>query len=147
MQLKHTANAETRVVAHNIHHPDDLQTVEYSGIAVRGLLRPPGRLGRPDRARRASAAGIDYVCHSQPYAATAYGWAMEDEHGFCKVIADANTRLPARRPHHRPRGVDPDPAAGARPAVRTDRRRDGHEARSTRIRALSEVVEQALLEL
>ena len=91
MQLKHTANAETRVVAHNIHNPEDLQTVEYSGTPSAVFCDPQvASVGLTER--QVKAAGIDYVCHSQPYAATAYGWAMEDQHGFCKVIADANTR-------------------------------------------------------
>jgi len=92
MQLKHTANAETRVIAHNIHNPDDLQTVHYSGTPSAVFSQPQvGSVGLTERELK--AAGRPYVAHTQPYGATAYGWAMEDDHGFCKVIADPDTRL------------------------------------------------------
>ena len=92
MQLKHTANAETRVVAHNIHHPDDLKSVNYSGTPSAVFSHPQvATVGKTERELKAE--GVNYIAHTQPYSATAYGWAMEDDHGFCKVICDADTRL------------------------------------------------------
>ena len=41
---------------------------------------------------QARAKGIDVMVASRPYGDTAYGWAMEDEWGFCKLIADRSTR-------------------------------------------------------
>ena len=39
------------------------------------------------------AAGLDYVASTQSYGDTAYGWAMEDTTGICKLIADPHTGL------------------------------------------------------
>ncbi|RMH75552.1 MAG: mycothione reductase [Actinomyces sp.] len=91
VQLKHTANAEARVVAHNLTHPDEL-------IAVDHRVVPHAVFGHPQVAsvglteRQALERGIAYRSHVQPYAAAAYGWALEDTEGFVKVIADARTR-------------------------------------------------------
>lgn len=145
MQLKHTANAETRVVAHNIVHPDDLQTVNYSGTPSAVFSDPQvASVGLTER--EVKAAGIDYVVHSQPYAATAYGWAMEDTHGFCKVIADANTRqlLGGHIIGHEASILIQQLVQGLRFGLTVDQM-----AREPLYPhpALSEVVEQALLEL
>ncbi len=37
--------------------------------------------------------GVNYLVGKRDYAGTAYGWAMEDTTGFCKILADADTRL------------------------------------------------------
>ena len=36
--------------------------------------------------------GVPYVVGKRDHAGTAYGWAMEDTSGFCKVIADPESR-------------------------------------------------------
>jgi hypothetical protein len=36
-------------------------------------------------------AGIDYAVKVQAYGDVAYGWAMEDTTGFCKVLAERGT--------------------------------------------------------
>jgi len=145
MQLKHTANAETRVIAHNIHHPEDLQTVNYSGAPSAVFTHPQiATVGQTER--DLEAAGVNYVAHSQPYGATAYGWAMEDDHGFCKVICDADTRqlLGAHIIGHEASLLIQQLVLGMRFGITVDDMATGplyiHPA-------LSEVVEQALLEL
>lgn len=145
MQLKHTANAETRVVAHNIAHPDDLQIVNYSGTPSAVFSHPQvAMVGRTER--DLLSAGVNYVAHTQPYAATAYGWAMEDDEGFCKVIADAETRqlLGAHIIGHEASLLIQQLVLGMRFGITVDDMATGplyiHPA-------LSEVVEQALLEL
>lgn len=145
MQLKHTANAETRVIAHNIHHQDDLQTVNYSGAPSAVFTHPQiATVGKTERELKAE--GVNYVAHSQPYAATAYGWAMEDDHGFCKVICDADTRLllGAHILGHEASLLIQQLVLGMRFGLTVDEMATGplyiHPA-------LSEVVEQALLEL
>ncbi|MDH3705824.1 MAG: mycothione reductase [Acidimicrobiia bacterium] len=91
-QLKHTANAEARAVAHNLAHPDDLQPVDLS-------FTPHAVFGHPQVAsvgmteRDAHAQGISYHCKIQHYSDTAYGWAMEDTQSFVKLIADTHSRL------------------------------------------------------
>lgn len=145
MQLKHTANAETRVISHNIHHPDDLQTVNYSGAPSAVFTHPQiATVGKTERELKAE--GATYVAHSQPYGATAYGWAMEDDHGFCKVICDAETRqlLGAHILGHEASLLIQQLVLGMRFGLTVDEMATGplyiHPA-------LSEVVEQALLEL
>lgn len=91
-QLKHTANADARVVAHNVAHPDDLHQIDrritphavfgHPQVAAVGLTEP-----------QAIAAGYNIVTTVHPFGATAYGWAMEDSTSVCKLIADADTRL------------------------------------------------------
>jgi len=145
MQLKHTANAETRVIAHNIHNPDDLQTVNYSGAPSAVFTHPQiATVGKTERELKAE--GVNYIAHSQPYGATAYGWAMEDDHGFCKVICDADTRqlLGAHILGHEASLLIQQLVLGMRFGLTVDEMARGplyiHPA-------LSEVVEQALLEL
>ncbi len=145
MQLKHTANAEMRAVAHNIHHPDDLQTVNYSGTPAAVFSHPQvGTVGQTEE--QLIAEGRPYIAHTQPYAATAYGWAMEDDHGFCKVIADPETRLllGAHIIGHEASLLVQQLVLGMRFDLTVDDMARGplyiHPA-------LSEVVEQALLEL
>lgn len=145
MQLKHTANAETRAVAHNIHHPDDLQVVNYSGAPSAVFTHPQiATVGKTER--ELEAEGVAYIAHTQPYGATAYGWAMEDEHGFCKVIADPETRLllGAHIIGHEASLLIQQLVLGYRFGLTVDEMARGplyvHPA-------LSEVVEQALLEL
>jgi len=91
-QLKHTANAETRVVAHNIINPDDLQTVDYSGVPHAVFAAPQiAAVGATEQSLR--AAGTPYISAIKEYGATAYGWAMDDKTSFCKLLADPETRL------------------------------------------------------
>ncbi|MDW3179309.1 MAG: mycothione reductase [Acidimicrobiia bacterium] len=91
-QLKHTANADARVVAHNLAHPDDLHQIDRT-------LTPHAVFGHPQVAAvgltepQAIAAGYNIVTTVHPFGATAYGWAMEDSTSVCKLIADADTRL------------------------------------------------------
>lgn len=145
MQLKHTANAETKVVAHNIHNQDDLQVVNYSGAPSAVFTHPQvATVGQTERDLQAQ--GVNYIAHSQPYGATAYGWAMEDDHGFCKVICDPDTRLllGAHIIGHEASLLIQQLVLGMRFGLTVDEMATGplyiHPA-------LSEVVEQALLEL
>lgn len=92
MQLKHTANAETRAVAHNIINPDEMVTVDYSGGPSAVFTEPQiASFGATEQ--ELIANGTEYITYTQPYSATAYGWAMDDSVGFAKVIADPKTRL------------------------------------------------------
>jgi len=91
-QLKHTANAEARVVAHNLANGEDLIEIDrrltphavfgYPQVATAGLTEP-----------EALAAGHDILTTVHGYSSTAYGWAMEDTTSVCKLVADADTRL------------------------------------------------------
>jgi mycothione reductase len=89
-QLKHVANHEARVVAHNLAHPDDLRSFDHHYIPSAVFTSPQiATVGLTEE--QLSAQGRSYVTKSQAYGDTAYGWAMEDTTGICKVIADPAT--------------------------------------------------------
>lgn len=89
-QLKHVANHEARVVAHNLAHPDDLRSFDHRFVPSAVFTSPQiATVGRTEE--QLTAQGRNYVTKSQPYGDTAYGWAMEDTTGICKVIADPAT--------------------------------------------------------
>ncbi len=89
--LKHVANHEARVVAHNLAHPDSMIRTNHKFVPSAVFTRPQiATVGMTERAAR--AAGIDVVIKSQRFGDVAYGWAMEDTTGFCKLIADRATR-------------------------------------------------------
>lgn len=90
VMLKHVANAQARVVSHNLTHPDDLR--EFPTVpVVAGVFSHPeiGVVGLS--AQEARDAGHRVVFHEQEYASVAYGWAMEDTQGRCGVVADADS--------------------------------------------------------
>lgn len=90
-QLKHTANADARVVSHNLLHPDNQIEIDRS-------LTPYAIFGSPQVASvglsqpEAEATGRPLSIVVQPYGSAAYGWAMEDTTSVCKLIADSETR-------------------------------------------------------
>lgn len=89
-QLKHVANHEAKVVQHNVlqdftdttslhiscHDAVPAAIFTYPQIASVGLTE-----------HAVQQREIPYVVKIQKYSDIAYGWAMEDEHGFCKVLA------------------------------------------------------------
>ena len=86
-QLKHMANGEAKVVRHNLSHPDDLRTFDERP-APHAVFGSPqvGAVGLTEE--QAKASGRPYVAITHDYAGAAYGWAMEDTSGFCKLIGD-----------------------------------------------------------
>lgn len=88
--LKHIANHEMRVVRHNLLNPDKLVRVHEDVVPAAVFGHPQvGTVGLTEE--EAKRQGIDYVVGRQKYADIAYGWAMEDTHGFAKVIAERGT--------------------------------------------------------
>ena len=91
-QLKHTANEEARLVAHNLLHPGNPRTIDRS-------LVPYAVFGHPQIAsvgateEELTAQGTPHLVSARDYASTAYGWAMEDTSGFVKLLADPDSRL------------------------------------------------------
>jgi len=89
-QLKHVANHEARVVAHNLTHPGDLWSFQERYVPSAVFTSPQiASVGLTEE--QLTARGRRYVTTSQAYGDTAYGWAMEDTTGVCKVIADPAT--------------------------------------------------------
>jgi mycothione reductase len=90
IQLKHVANREAKVVAHNLRHPDDLRSAEHDVVPAAVFARPQiATVGRTEQQCR--DAGLDYKVGIARHADVAYGWALEDEIGFCKVLAERKT--------------------------------------------------------
>lgn len=89
-ELKHVANAEGRAVFHNLLNPDDLQPMPHKFVPAAVFTHPQiAAVGLTEQA--AIDAGHDITVKVQKYGDIAYGWAMEDPTGFCKVIADRKT--------------------------------------------------------
>ncbi len=92
VQLKHLANHEARVVAHNLVHPDDLRSFAHTNVPAAVFSHPQvAMVGLTEEAAR--EAGHDITVKLQRYGDTAYGWAMEDTTGVVKLIGDASTGL------------------------------------------------------
>ncbi|MFD3696851.1 mycothione reductase [Streptomyces sp. NPDC058646] len=88
--LKHVANREAQVVAHNLLHPDDLVRTSHDAVPAAVFTCPQiAQVGRTERECREE--GLDYAVAVRRFSDTAYGWALEDTTGFCKVLADRVT--------------------------------------------------------
>ncbi|MBD2759081.1 mycothione reductase [Yimella sp. cx-573] len=89
-QLKHVANHEARVVAHNLTHPDALEEFDHRFVPAAVFTHPQvASVGLTEQ--QARDAGHDLTVKVQQYGDTAYGWAMEDTTSFVKLIADRRT--------------------------------------------------------
>ena len=89
-QLKHVANHEARIVAHNLAHRGDLRSFDHRHVPSAVFTSPQiASVGLTEE--QLKAAGRSYLTKTQSYGDTAYGWAMEDTTGVCKVIADPAT--------------------------------------------------------
>jgi len=92
VQLKHTANDEARLVARQLVDPDDQSTIDRRFVPHAVFGHPQvGSVGATEA--ELVAAGRPFVKATREYASTAYGWAMEEEAGFAKLLADSETRL------------------------------------------------------
>ena len=88
-ELKHVANAEARTVAHNLAHPHDLRPFQHEWVPAAVFTDPEiatvgARLQDLDDKR-------PFVQATQPYHDTAYGWALQDTSGICRLYADPAT--------------------------------------------------------
>ena len=91
-QLKHVANHEAKVVAHNLAHGDDLRAFRHTNVPAAVFTHPQiATVGLTER--QAREAGHDVSVKVQRYADVAYGWAMEDTGSFLKLVADRKTGL------------------------------------------------------
>ena len=91
-ELKHVANHETRVVQHNLLHPEAPISSDHRFVPHAVFSGPQiAAVGLTEQ--QARQRGIEFVTSTQDYAGIAYGWAMEDTTGFAKLLADPNTGL------------------------------------------------------
>jgi mycothione reductase len=87
--LKHVANAEARTLAHNLAHPGDLRPYRHDWVPAAVFTEPQiATVGAREQDLR---DGRRYVSAVQEYADVAYGWALQDTAGFCKLYADPAT--------------------------------------------------------
>ncbi len=87
-ELKHVANAEARTVAHNLAHADDLRPLPHRWVPSAVFSDPQvASVG----ARSQDLGGRPHVEAVQEYGDVAYGWAMQDHRGVCKLYADPAT--------------------------------------------------------
>ncbi len=99
-QLKHVANHEARVVFHNVlaaHRAggdageDSYRTIDHAHVPSAIFSSPQiGQVGMTEEEARewATANGTEVTVTIQNIGDVAYGWALEDETGFAKLIAD-----------------------------------------------------------
>ncbi|MFD1814261.1 mycothione reductase [Rhodococcus gannanensis] len=96
-QLKHVANHEARVVQANLLRDAwspgaDLVRTNHRFVPAAVFTDPQiACVGLTET--QARDAGLNISVKVQRYADVAYGWAMEDDEGLCKVIADRDTGL------------------------------------------------------
>jgi mycothione reductase len=90
--LKHVANREAEVVAHNLVHPDRLRSISHDNVPSAVFTAPQmASVGLTEQQCR--ERHLDYRVGRTPYSDVAYGWAMEESDGFCKVLVDDATDL------------------------------------------------------
>lgn len=93
--LKHVANHEARVVAHNL--AVDLGRLPGPPIDSDHRFVPHAVFGHPQVAgfgptrENLEASGLPFVAKTQMYGDTAYGWALEDTTSFLTVYAHPKT--------------------------------------------------------
>ena len=91
MQLKHVANAEARTIQHNLLHPDDLASTDHRFVPSAVFTSPQiASVGLTEQ--QAVEDGTPHRLAVQNYAGVAYGWAMEDQDHFVKLLMDPEGR-------------------------------------------------------
>ncbi|KAA0023670.1 mycothione reductase [Antrihabitans cavernicola] len=94
-QLKHVANHEQRVVTENLLRDawastDDLERTDHRFVPAAVFTDPQiADVGLTEHEAR--DAGYDVSVKIQSYGDVAYGWAMEDDEGLCKIVAERGT--------------------------------------------------------
>ncbi|WP_293240902.1 mycothione reductase [Mycolicibacterium sp.] len=85
--LKHVANREAEMVSHNLRNPDDLRSISHELVPSAVFTSPQiASIGLTEENCREDHPG--YRVGRTPYGDVAYGWAMQDHSGFCKVLVD-----------------------------------------------------------
>jgi mycothione reductase len=88
--LKHVANAEARAVRHNLLNPENLQKMPHDHVPAATFTHPQiAAVGMTES--QAREHGHKVTTKVQSYGDVAYGWALEDTTGICKLIADQDT--------------------------------------------------------
>ena len=148
-QLKHVANHEARIVAHNL--AVDLGRLPGPPRTTDDRPVPHAVFGHPQvasfgpTAAELDAAGTPFVTATQAVGDVAYGWALEDTTGLLTVHADLSGRILAAH------AVGPHASTFVQPLVQAasfgQRALDVARGQYWIHPALAEVVENALLGL
>ena len=89
-QLKHVANHEAKIVGHNLATPDDLRGTDHTHVPAAVFTDPQiASVGMTEA--QARDAGLDVTVKVQNFGDVAFGWAMEDGTGICKILAERGT--------------------------------------------------------
>ncbi|MGI9007533.1 MAG: mycothione reductase [Streptosporangiaceae bacterium] len=144
-QLKHMANAEARLVRHNLLHPGRPKRSSFT-VVPSAVFADPQVASVGVTEQELQAQHRDYVAATHPYSDAAYGWALEDTTSFVKVIADPASRL-LLGAHI----IGPQASAIIQPLVQAMCLGNTVDQVASEViyihPALTEVIEQALLEL
>src|SRR5580693_2996896 len=87
--LKHVANAEARTLAHNLAFPGDLRPYPHDWVPSAVFTAP--QIATVGAREQDLGPERPYVSAIREYADVAYGWALQDHTGFCKIYADPAT--------------------------------------------------------
>jgi mycothione reductase len=88
--LKHVANREAEVVGHNLRHPDQMRAVSHDRVQLAVFTDPKmASVGLTEKQCLDKHPG--YRVGRKSYGDVAYGWAMQDDTGLCKVVVDGST--------------------------------------------------------
>ncbi|WP_243839956.1 mycothione reductase [Rathayibacter sp. PhB151] len=91
-QLKHVANHEARLVAHNLLHPGEMLSNTLAPVPGAIFAHPQiAHFGLTEK--EAGEHGIDVVAVTQEFGSTAYGWAMEDDSSICTLVVGLDGEL------------------------------------------------------
>ncbi|GLZ48896.1 mycothione reductase [Actinomycetospora sp. NBRC 106375] len=90
-QLKHMANAEARIVAHNVAHPDRPRELRHD-VVPHAVFADPQIAGAGFTEAQARRNGFEPVVVVRDYGGAAYGWALEDTTSFVKLVLDPERR-------------------------------------------------------
>jgi mycothione reductase len=90
-QLKHMANAEMRVVRHNLTHADSPRRLSQD-LIPHAVFTAPQIASAGLTEQEARRRSVEHIVAVRAYADVAYGWALEDTTGFVKLLADPQLR-------------------------------------------------------
>ena len=80
------------MVAHNLVHPEDLRENRLDPVPFAVFSRPQvATAGLTEEQAAAELGPENITVKEQEFGDVAYGWAMNDETGLCKLIADRRT--------------------------------------------------------
>ncbi len=89
-QLKHLANAEAKVAFWNMANPDAIKHQSYRAVPSAVFSHPQvATVGLTES--QAIEEGVPHRIGRRDYGGTAYGWALEDDTSFAKVVIHAET--------------------------------------------------------